>query len=130
MPATGAPVVPSGAPPVVDSVEAIVARLPDLEALPGFLGACLAEGDSGFPIAGRGKIDAEGLAVLAAHLVRTETQVIQALDLDDSLEEILITLGSRIHLLQPLGADSGLIAHLVLDRGGPTRPLPACACAP
>lgn len=103
--------------PTDGPVPAIIARLSELESLPGFLGACLAEGATGFLVAGHGdRFDAEGLAVLAAQFVHTETHVIQTLHLDDSLDEILLTLGTRVHLVQPLGGASGLIVHLVLDR--------------
>ena len=46
-------------------------------------------------------------------------RTMESLRLDDSIEDVLITLGKQYHLIRPLRnsrADQGLFFYLVLDR--------------
>ncbi len=49
-------------------------------------------------------------------IVRAKFKVLQSLGRKDSIEDILITLGSRYHLLRIVGGSSGLMLYLNLNR--------------
>ena len=71
--------------------------------------------ESGLALAtqGGGSIDLELAAAGNTEVVRSKRRVAQALNLNDSIEDILITLGKQHHLLE--GNDK-IFLYLVLER--------------
>jgi len=71
--------------------------------------------ESGLALAtqGGGSIDLELAAAGNTEVVRSKRRVAQALNLNDSIEDILITLGKQYHLLE--GNDK-IFLYLVLER--------------
>lgn len=84
----------------------------------GFIGACLVDGDSGLMLAseGGGRMDMEAAAALNTQVVKAKRQAIEVLGLNDSLEDILITLGRQLHLIRPLEKSPSVFLFVVLDR--------------
>ena len=88
----------------------------------GALGAALVDWDSGMSLGtlGGGKhLDLELASAGNTNVVRAQMQALAALGLDDSAEDILITLGNQYHLIRLLTAADGnnhLFLYLVLDR--------------
>ncbi len=41
---------------------------------------------------------------------------LQALKLDDSIDDILITLGKQYHIIRPVASKAGLFLYVVLDK--------------
>lgn len=105
---------PPEAPEVPGSVEV---ALSGLAALDGFLGAALVdcERDAPLGMVGAG-IDLVVAATGNARVVQAKRRTLRKLDLDDAIEDILITLGTQYHLIRPTRARPGLFFYMALDR--------------
>ena len=88
----------------------------------GALGAALVDWDSGMPLGtlGGGKyLDLELAAAGNTEVIRANMRALATLNLDDTAEDILITLGKQYHLIRLLKNsrdEQGLFLYLVLDR--------------
>ncbi|WP_084105409.1 hypothetical protein [Demequina sp. NBRC 110056] len=85
----------------------------------GAIGAALVDYDSGMTLATAGNgIDLELAAAGNTEVVRAKLRVMDSLGLDDSIEDILITLGAQIHLIRLVTAPNGhgLFIYVALDR--------------
>jgi hypothetical protein len=87
----------------------------------GAVGVALVDYDSGMSLGSLGGGDWLDLDVAAAgntEVVRAKLRVMASLALNDSIEDILITLNRQYHLIRPLSArgNSTLFLYLVLDR--------------
>lgn len=93
-------------------------NLQELNNLPGFVGAVLADGDSGMALAmiGGGNLDLELAAAGNTEVLRAKRRVAAQLGLNDHIEDILMTLSSQYHLLRPLDSNPALFLYVVLDR--------------
>jgi hypothetical protein len=89
--------------------------------IPGAVGVTLVDYDSGMSLGSLGGGDWLDLDIAAAgntEVVRAKLRVMASLGLDDSIEDILITLHRQYHVIRPLSArgNSTLFLYLVLDR--------------
>lgn len=84
----------------------------------GFVGACIVDSNSGMTLgsAGGGAIDLEAAAAGNTEVVRAKRKTMKALNLQDTIEDMLITLGHAYHLIRPLKANDALFIYLVLDK--------------
>jgi hypothetical protein len=100
----------------------IETALKEAMVIEGALGAALVDWDSGMTLGtlGGGKyLDLDLAAAGNTEVVRAETRAIQSLNLTDSIEDILITLGKQYHLIRVMTDSHGahnLFLYLVLDR--------------
>lgn len=100
----------------------IEVALKEAMSIDGALGACLVDWESGMSLGalGGGKyLDLDVAAAGNTELVRAKMRTMESLRLDDSIEDILVTLGKQYHLVRLLkGAKNGqgLFLYLVLDR--------------
>ena len=87
--------------------------------LEGTLGAPLADAEGGLrpaPAGGDADLDLEPAAAGTTELLRAQVRTIAALRADDTVDDILVSLGKTYHLLRPLRQNRGVFFYLVLDR--------------
>jgi hypothetical protein len=88
----------------------------------GAVGVSLVDWESGMSLGaiGGGKyLDLDVAAAGNTEVIRAKMRTMQSLRLDDTIEDILITLGKQYHLIRLLKSarsDQGLFLYLVLDR--------------
>lgn len=90
-------------------------RLMEVE---GAIGCCLADSSSGMVLAQAGGtgFNLEVAAAGNTEVVRAKRKTIKALELNDSVEDILITLGRQYHLIRLLPNNDSLFVYFVLDK--------------
>ncbi len=100
----------------------IEAALKEAMTIDGAVGACLVDWDSGMSLGslGGGKyLDLDVAAAGNTEVVRAKMRTMESLRLDDTIEDILITLNKQYHLIRLLKNsrnEQGLFLYLVLDR--------------
>jgi hypothetical protein len=101
----------------------IEAALKEAMTIDGAVGVCLVDWDSGMSLGslGGGKyLDLDVAAAGNTEVVRAKMRTMESLRLDDTIEDILITLNKQYHLIRLLKNsrnEQGLFLYLVLDRG-------------
>jgi len=92
--------------------------LPKLLEIDGCLGACIVDSDSGMTLGSTSgsSIDLEIAAAGNTEVVRAKRKTMKALNLQDSIEDMLITLGKAYHMIRPLRSNDALFVYLVLDK--------------
>lgn len=93
-------------------------NLKELNNLAGFVGAVLVDSDSGMSLAseGGGGMDLDLAAAGNTEVIRAQRQVMAQQGVQETAEDILITLGKQYHLMRPLESNSSLFLYVVLDR--------------
>ncbi len=86
--------------------------------LDGAMGACVVDSSSGMMLGaeGGGPVNLEVAAAGNTEVIRAKRKTMNALDLSDDIEDILITLGRQYHLIRPLHRNNALFIYLVLDK--------------
>ena len=92
-------------------------NLEPLRALDGYVASAHVDGDSGMLLAADGSgVNLELAAAGNAEVLKAKRKVANALKLNDTIEDILISLTKQYHLLRPLESNQKLFLYVVLDR--------------
>ena len=92
--------------------------LQDLMTLDGALCAAAVDYNSGMLLGSIGSgVDLELAAAGNTEVVRAKMKTMKSLGLNDSIEDILITLGKQYHILRPAEKLNGIFIYYVLDSG-------------
>ena len=112
----------------VDEGRPVAPQRPDLQEaldeameIDGALGVALVDGASGMSLGvagGSAGLNVELAAAGAADFVRAKLRVMAALGTQDTLEDVMITLGKQYHLIRFVGSELKVFLYLVLDREG------------
>jgi hypothetical protein len=87
--------------------------------LEGSIGAALVDWTTGMTLgeaSGTGMFNIKLAAASNSQVVKAKLRVIKELGLNDSIEDILITLGHQYHLIRPFKKDSRLFLYLAIRR--------------
>ena len=91
--------------------------LNDLMSLDGAMCAAVVDYNSGMMLASAGSgVDMELAAAGNTEVVRAKIKTMRMLNLNDQIDDILITLGKQYHIIRPVAANDGVFFYLVLDK--------------
>jgi hypothetical protein len=92
--------------------------LPKFLEIDGCLGACIVDSNSGMMLGavGGGNVNLEIAAAGNTEVVRAKRKTMKALALNETIEDILISLGKQYHMIRPLSSNDALFIYVVLDR--------------
>jgi hypothetical protein len=92
--------------------------LDELQQITGFVAAGVAHSESGMSLGAlsSGDFDVDVALATNTEVVRAKLRAIDSLELEDTIEDILITLDGQYHLIRPLEQDPEVFAYLALDK--------------
>lgn len=92
--------------------------LETLRNIDGYIASALVDDDSGMLMAGDSlaNIDLELAAAGNAEVVRAKRKVADALKLNDTIEDILVSLERQYHLIRPLSSNKHVFVYVIIDR--------------
>ncbi|MEM7469951.1 MAG: roadblock/LC7 domain-containing protein [Pseudomonadota bacterium] len=90
----------------------------NLSNISGFLGGCLVDTETGLMMASEGgeDIDLETAGAANAEVIKAKMAAMEMLELDENIDDILITLGSQFHLIRPLADMPTVFLYTALDK--------------
>jgi hypothetical protein len=94
-------------------------QVDELQEIDGYIASALVDMESGMLMASHGGGDAIDLEVAAAgnsEVLKSKIKVSKSLKLNDSVEDILITLFKHYHIIRPLETNNNVFLYLVLDK--------------
>ena len=91
--------------------------LNELMQIDGAVGALIADYTSGMLLAkAGGGVNLEVAAAGNTEVIKAKIKTMAALGIKESIEDILITLGTQYHIIRPLALKQGLFLYIVLDK--------------
>src|SRR5690349_7701673 len=92
--------------------------LDKIMATDGAVGACVVDSSSGMMLGavGGGSINIEVAAAGNTEVVRAKRKTMKSLGLNDTIEDILITLQKQYHIIRLCGNNDALFIYVVLDK--------------
>lgn len=91
--------------------------LAELMQIDGAVCCALVDSNSGMLLGSAGTgVDITLAAAGNTEVVRAKMRTMQSLKLNDTIEDILITLGKQFHVIRPVSSAAGLFFYLVLDK--------------
>jgi len=85
----------------------------------GAIAAIIADSDSGLVLAAKSNgFDTDTAAAGNTRVMQAKRDTMKMLKLDDNIQDILITLGTQLHLITPLPDNDAIFGYLVVDKNG------------
>ena len=95
----------------------IAGSLNELLAADGAMAAAVVDSNSGMVLGKAGSgIDLDTAGAGNTEVVRSKLKTMKALKLNDTIEDILISLGRQYHIIRPLAKKPGIFIYMVLDK--------------
>lgn len=92
--------------------------LRELMTIDGAQAVALVDYESGMLLGDAGSgVDMEAAAAGNTEVIRAKLKTAASLNLNDTIEDILISLGKAYHIMRPVASKRGLFFYVVLDRG-------------
>ncbi len=92
------------------------AILNDILSLDGAMCAAVVDSGNGMILASEGSgVDIEIAAAGNSDVVRAKLKTMRLLNINDTIVDILITLGKQYHIIRPVSNAEGVFIYLVLD---------------
>lgn len=110
------PHLPSRNETMANNINQILAQLQEID---GFIAAAVADSASGLTLGKAGGNPAFNVELAAAantEVVKAKLRAMKSLKLEDSIEDILITLSTQYHLIRPLRSRPEIFFYVSLDR--------------
>lgn len=94
-------------------------------AIDGALGMALVDFESRVCLGakGGGPLDMELAGAAITEVIRAEKDIVDNLRLDETIEEIIVTLNGQYHVIQAFDQHSNIFSYLVLDKESSSLPL-------
>lgn len=91
--------------------------LATLMTIDGAMGCFIADYSSGMVLAKAGSgVNLDVAAAGNTEVIKAKMKTMVALGIRDTIEDILITLGTQYHIIRPMAAKQGLFLYIVLDK--------------
>lgn len=91
--------------------------LDNIQTIDGAMCCALVDYNSGMMLGSAGSgVDLEVAAAGNTEVVRAKMKTMSMLKLNDTIEDILITLGKAYHIIRPVASKPGLFLYVVLDK--------------
>ena len=117
-PETSVEINPSPQPTLNTKGKEMAINLTALSDINGFIGACLVDSETGLMMASEGGqgFDLEAASAANTEVVKAKLNAIQMLQLNDHIDDILISLGKQLHLIRPLEKTPSVFIYVALDK--------------
>jgi hypothetical protein len=94
-------------------------------AIDGAVGAALVDFASGVCLGSRGgqDLDMELAGAAITDVVRAKKNILANMGLDETIDEVIVTLDDHYHLIQSFEQHDGIFSYLILDRARCSLPI-------
>jgi predicted regulator of Ras-like GTPase activity (Roadblock/LC7/MglB family) len=83
----------------------------------GAMAAAVVDSSSGMVLGNVGSgVDMELAAAGNTEVVRAKLKTMRSLNLNDEIDDMLITLGKQYHIIRPVASKDGIFLYVVLDK--------------
>jgi predicted regulator of Ras-like GTPase activity (Roadblock/LC7/MglB family) len=83
----------------------------------GAMAAAVVDSSSGMVLGNVGSgVDMELAAAGNTEVVRAKLKTMRSLNLNDEIDDMLITLGKQYHIIRPVASKEGIFVYVVLDK--------------
>ena len=104
--------------------------LDELMQIDGAIAVAVVDSNSGMVLGkAGGGVDLDVAGAGNTEVVRAKLKTMKSLGLNDSIDDILITLGKQYHIIRPMAQKEGLFLYLVLDKQRSNLALARRKCA-